>query len=184
MHHELHGFYVPLTVTCKLSVMVYYCLHATAPQYLSELCTCICTWGWWADSRSAFYAHIWPVTVEILKGVDCRGADHVCRQPVPSVGRLGCWRIFLSIAVVLGHLEQLWDHVPCNLLELSARWKKVSALTRSLPFSILNVSIRCPRILRCSSEWMWSCFNLHSYDSFFIPCTILCPASDLLLSML
>jgi len=30
------------------------------------------TWGWWADSRSALYAHIWPVLVEsILKGVGC-----------------------------------------------------------------------------------------------------------------
>jgi len=40
---------------------------------------------------------IWPALVEsILKGVDCRGANHVCRQPVPFVHNTGA-RIFVLL---------------------------------------------------------------------------------------
>jgi len=41
MHIDLHWLDVPERVTYKLTVMVYYCLHGTAPKYLSELCTLV-----------------------------------------------------------------------------------------------------------------------------------------------
>jgi len=42
MHIDLHWLDVPKRVTLyKLSVMVYHCLHGTAPEYLSELCTLV-----------------------------------------------------------------------------------------------------------------------------------------------
>ena len=39
LYHELHCIDMPERATYKLSAMVYHCLHATVPQYLSELCT-------------------------------------------------------------------------------------------------------------------------------------------------
>jgi len=41
MHIDLHWLDVPERVTHKLSVMVYHCLHGTAPKFLSELCTLV-----------------------------------------------------------------------------------------------------------------------------------------------
>jgi len=41
MHIDLHWLDVPERVTYKFIVMVYNCLHGTAPKYLSELCTLV-----------------------------------------------------------------------------------------------------------------------------------------------
>jgi len=41
MHIDLHWLDVPERVTYKLSVMIYHCLHGTAPKYLCELYTLV-----------------------------------------------------------------------------------------------------------------------------------------------
>ena len=41
IHIDLHWLYVPERVTYKLSVMVYHCMHGTAPKYLCDLCTLV-----------------------------------------------------------------------------------------------------------------------------------------------
>jgi len=41
MHIDLHWLDVLERVTYKLIVMVYHCLHGTAPKYLSELYTLV-----------------------------------------------------------------------------------------------------------------------------------------------
>ena len=41
IHIDLHWLDVPERVTYKLSVMVYHCMHGTAPKYLCHLCTLV-----------------------------------------------------------------------------------------------------------------------------------------------
>ena len=41
IHIDLHWLDVPERVTYKLSVMVYHCMHGTAPKYLCDLCTLV-----------------------------------------------------------------------------------------------------------------------------------------------
>ena len=52
MHHKLYWFGMLERVTYRFSVIVHHCLHTTAAQYLSALCTLIADAASWRQLRS------------------------------------------------------------------------------------------------------------------------------------
>ena len=76
-------------------------------------------------------------------------------------------------AVVLHLGLKSFCECPLNPYVSKAGWKKLALSTLSFSLSILYTSIRSPRNLRFSNEYIPSCFNLSSYVNFLSPLTSL-----------